>query len=178
VLEALAVAVGAELGGANSPAANEAMLPMFRDQLVLFEHAYGESHPRVANALFNIGDVLAHLHRDAEAIPMFERSVAIYRKFADATSNDLNQPLAELGETFVRVGRFADAVAPLEASLPVETGDEARKKLSLAEALWETHGDRTRAMTLARDAQRVIAKDAALASLRGEADAWVQSHAP
>jgi serine/threonine protein kinase len=177
VLEALAVAVGAELGGADSAAANEAMLPMFREQLALFEHAYGESHPRVANVLYNIGDVLAHLHRDAEAIPMFERSVAIYRKFADPTSNDLNQPLAELGETYARVGRFADAVAALEPSLPVDTGDETRKKLSLAEALWETGGDRKRAVALARDALRLIDKDTTLAPLRGEADDWLRAHA-
>jgi serine/threonine protein kinase len=176
VLEALAVAVGAELGGADSPAANEAMLPMFREQLALFEQAYGESHPRVGNVLFNIGDVLAHLHRDAEAILAFERSVAIYRRFADPTSNDLNQPLAELGETYVRVGRFADAVAPLEASLPVDTGDDARKRLSLAEALWESHGDRRRAVVLGRDARRLADKAPALAALRAEADDWLRAH--
>jgi tetratricopeptide (TPR) repeat protein len=161
-----------------SPAANEAMLPMFQEQLRLFEHAYGRSHPRVGNVLFNLGDVFAHLHRDAEAIPMFERSVAIYRQFADAKSNDLNQPLAELGEAYVRVGRFADALPLLETSLPVETGDEARKRLSLAQALWETHGDRTRAVALAREAKRLNDKDPVLGRLGSDADDWLRAHAP
>jgi tetratricopeptide (TPR) repeat protein/tRNA A-37 threonylcarbamoyl transferase component Bud32 len=169
-LEALAVATGLELGGQSVRAANEAMLPMFRDQLALFRRAYGDSHPRVANTLYNIGDVLSHLGRDDEAIPVLEQSVAMFRQFADDKSTAVNGPRAALGEAYVRAHRYADAVAALEPALGVDTGDEPAKKLALAEALWQTGGDRARAVALATDAQR----DPELAA---DAGAWLKRHA-
>jgi tetratricopeptide (TPR) repeat protein len=124
-----------------------------------------------------VGDVLSHLKRYDEAVPVLERSVAIYRQFAADKSNALNGPRSALGQAYVRVGRFADAVAALEPALAVDTGDEAQKRLALAQALWETGGDRRRAMTLAREAQALMTADASLTELRAEAETWLGRHA-
>lgn len=103
--------------------------------------------------------------------------MAIYRHFVDDQSNALNGPRAALGQAYVRVGRFADAVAALEPALAVDTGDEAPNKLALAQALWETGGDRRRAVTLAREALALMTADASLTELRAEAERWLGRHA-
>jgi tetratricopeptide (TPR) repeat protein len=173
-MEALAVALGQQLGAATT-AGNAAMLPLFRDQLALFRRAYGDDHPRVANTLFNLGDVLAHLGRDREAVAALEQSVAIYRRFASETSIALNAPRAALGQAYVRVGRFADAVATLEPTLALDTGDQPAKQLALAEALWQTGGDRRRAIALAQKAGQLAAADPDQAALVGQAERWVRA---
>jgi serine/threonine protein kinase len=176
-LEALAVAVYKQLGGSTKPAASEATLPMFREQVALFERAYGDSHPRVANALYNVGDTLCNLGRYPEAVPVLERSVAIFRGAFDEKSVQLAGPRVTLGEAYVHLGRYADAVAVLEPTLPVDTGDEPEKRFALAQALWQSGGDRQRALDLGREALRLSATDAALAGLHGQVERWLSAHA-
>jgi eukaryotic-like serine/threonine-protein kinase len=175
MMEALTVAIGLQLGGTDVEAANLAMLPRFRDQLALFERAYGDVHPRVANTLFNLGDVLAHLGRYDEAIAMLARSVAIYRVRTDGPSR-IDEPLAALGQAYVHVGRFADAVAALEPVLAVDdAGDPARNQLAFAEALWQIGRDRRRAVAIAREAQHRAGVGSPLSA---EAERWLRSHPP
>jgi Flp pilus assembly protein TadD len=99
--------------------------------------------------------------------------VAIYRVRTDGPSR-IDEPLAALGQAYVHVGRFADAVAALEPVLAVDdAGDPARNQLAFAEALWQIGRDRRRAVAIAREAQQ---RAGAGSPLRAEAERWLRSH--
>jgi tetratricopeptide (TPR) repeat protein len=86
-----------------------------------------------------------------------------------------------VGGIELKRGRPAAAVPLLERALsfaqsggPAE--DLAQVKLLLAQALWQAHGDRQRAVTLVREARAVYAATPRLKSGLDEADAWLATH--
>jgi eukaryotic-like serine/threonine-protein kinase len=97
-----------------------------RRSLVIMEAKLGPDHPNLASALANLGEAL-FADGDAEAaIPLLERAAAIGNETGSATAALAN---AALGRSYARLGRFDEAIAPLERAielLKASDGDPQR----------------------------------------------------
>jgi serine/threonine-protein kinase len=115
----------------------------------------GAEHPLVGTFVSNRGEILARLGRHAEARAAFERALAVEQPAYGPDSPNLAYPLAGIGDSFLAVREPKLAVAPLERALRIREAGETNRALvaevafSLARALWEAGGSRTRAKNLA-----------------------------
>jgi tetratricopeptide (TPR) repeat protein len=162
-----------EQGGFSNPAANQAVLPLFQREVAMFERIHGSEHPQLANALYNLGGTFYNLGRYREAAAAHERAYNMSRKYSDAHSDAVVDKQAALGETWVKLGRYADAIALLDPIIGLESPDAAEKDFALAQALWES-GDRKRALLLARQARDLLRKDPSMAREADEVEAWLK----
>ena len=156
----------------------------YRESARLLEQALGPDHPRVAIALGNLGAALRARHKPADALAAFERALAINeRRFGPDYADSLDALLG-VGESLVALGRFKEARAPIERALALAGGGEksawglAEARFALAEALWGSGGDRTRAHRLAVDARAGMAAESNSIAQRqvAEIDAWLAQH--
>ena len=130
------------------------------------------------------GAALSARHKYAEALAAFERALAINeRRFGKDYADSLDALLGQ-GESLVGLGRFKEALAPIERALKITTSGEpspwglAEARFALAEALWGSGGDRARAYRLAVDARAGMAAESNSLARRqvAEIDAWLARH--
>jgi tetratricopeptide (TPR) repeat protein/predicted Ser/Thr protein kinase len=155
--------------------------------LLLTEQTAGEKHPDVATALTNLGETLHDQGEFEAALSRFERA----RKIRDAAFEKKPQhphhaySLTGMGRSLIGLGRPRRAIAPLERALSIretkkgKAGRLAETRFALAQALWETGRDRTRAIELAEKAREGWQPE----GKRWEPDlarveAWLAEHEP
>jgi serine/threonine protein kinase len=83
-----------------------------RQALQQRRHLLGDGHPQTLNSIDDYVDILTALHRDADAEPL---SAELYEKAAKAqiAPRTVASYIAQYGPVLVRLGKYADAEAPL-----------------------------------------------------------------
>jgi CHAT domain-containing protein len=74
------------------------------------EKALGSDHPQLAQTLNNLAVVYADQGRDAEAIPLFERALAIYEKALGSDHTSVARANRNLADVYASQERFGDAM--------------------------------------------------------------------
>ncbi|QRN94435.1 serine/threonine protein kinase [Archangium violaceum] len=151
----------------------------------LWEATLGPGHPKVASALYNLGHVELRLRRVPTALLHLRRALEVREKSLGAEHPRVAQTLALLGEALVEGGQLREAREPLERAVALSTRvelaphDLARARFALARVLWQSQGERSRALSLAREAQEAYARSApAYAPRAREVRSWLSAHGP
>jgi tetratricopeptide (TPR) repeat protein len=156
-------------------------LDRYREALALDERAMGTAHPEVAIRAATLGALLRDRGRCGEAVPLLERAIAIWDA-ASPAHVAVASPLTSLGACRLQAGDAAAAVAPLERALALRERHEdhpretARTQRTLAAALWESGGDRVRAVALATAARSALSARPEAAADLADVDAWLAGH--
>jgi tetratricopeptide (TPR) repeat protein len=146
----------------------------------IMEKAYGGGYRYVGMTMSNQGEILNALSRQKEALPLFRKALDIVSADMDPKSGWLAFPLTGLGRSLLGLGRAREAVAPLERALAIRDRDETlplprgETRFALARALWESGGDRARALTLAASARDEYQRATKAAKNVVEIDAWLR----
>jgi eukaryotic-like serine/threonine-protein kinase len=143
-------------------------LARFREALAIFEQTLTPDHPNLALPLMGIGEAMIGDRRPGEAVAYFERALTIQENALGRDANDLNFALEGLGRAYLMSRRPAAAITTGERLLALyakhggEPASIAAAGFQLARALWIGHGDRGRAVALARQARSTLltSKDA------------------
>ena len=152
----------------------------------IMEATLGLDHPKAANALTNYAELLNRLGRFEEAREQAELALAVFERETDPEGIYVSYPLIALGLSHMGLGRFNEAVAPLERA--VRTRDAAEKvpaklgevHFALARALSGAGMDLGRARALAARARsEYLAAPATPATQRELAaiDRWLAAQA-
>jgi tetratricopeptide (TPR) repeat protein len=157
----------------------------FEAARVLWEASLGPGHPKVASALYNLGHVELRLGRVGPALTYLRRSLEVREQALGAEHHRVAQTLGMLGEALVEGGQLREARERLERAVTLSTRVEvapaelARARFALARVLWQSRGDRPRALSLAREAQAAYARSApAYAPRAREVQSWLSAHDP
>ena len=131
--------------------------------------------------LSNRGEILSDLRRYAEAADSLESAVRIL-DLGGGPSNRTAHPLTALGVVKLATNDLVSAVSVLERALRIREEKESNATLvadtrfALARALWQSGGDRGRALALATSARAAYASDKRARQL-GTVDVWLAAHA-
>jgi tetratricopeptide (TPR) repeat protein/predicted Ser/Thr protein kinase len=125
-------------------------LEMHERSLALRQKALGPEHPEVANSLANLGSVLRHEKKYAEAREQYLRALTLHEKVVGPTHPDVAWDLVGLGSIQVALHKPAQALRLLERALKLAPEHIlAEVQFTLAQALWDSRRDRSRALMLA-----------------------------
>jgi eukaryotic-like serine/threonine-protein kinase len=142
----------------------------------------------VAGPCVSLGLALSAAGRAGEALPHFQRALAIQERALKPQHPSLAVALMGLGEAQGRLGRSAEAAATLERALRIREAarvpalELAATRFALAQVLWQRGGEahRARSRALVEEVQRgldTLAEDAAGRSpLRAQVQAWREAH--
>ncbi|HTM21229.1 MAG TPA: tetratricopeptide repeat protein, partial [Kofleriaceae bacterium] len=144
---------------------------------------HGEEGSGLASAEYALGDLISRQAGCREALPHFQRSLALGEKGLGPDHPNLAYPLQGIGHCERELGRPARAVSPLEraVALTEKAGaspvDIAAYEFQLAGALWEAGADRGRAVAVARRARAGYAHAPTdQAKAVAEIDRWLATH--
>jgi serine/threonine-protein kinase len=122
--------------------------------LALRQKVLGPTHPEVANSLSNLGSVLRNERKYAEAREKYLRALALHEKVVGPNHPDLVWDLVGLGSILVAQRKPTEALPLLERALKLAPGHMlAESQFTLAQALWDSRRERSRALTLATQAR-------------------------
>ncbi len=146
-------------------------------------NALGPDHPDFAETLAQISRVLLAGGNHADAVAQATRSVTIAEKALRPGHPLLVLALTQLAEALLSAGAPARAMALLDrarSSWSADDGDaldEAQMAFALARAVWQSGGERGRAVDLAARARELYAREGRRggAGLR-QATAWLSEH--
>jgi tetratricopeptide (TPR) repeat protein len=137
----------------------------------------------VASALYNLGHVELRLGRVRPALTYLRRALEVREKALGAEHPRVALTLGLLGEALEKGGQPREARELLERAVTISTRVElpphelARAHFALARVLWPSHGERPRALSLAREAQSAYARSAPIyAPLAREVQSWLSAH--
>ncbi len=134
----------------------------------------GPAHPEVANSLANLGSVLRHEGKYAQARETYLRALALHEKAVGPDHPDLVWTLVGLGNILVAQRKPAEAVPLLERALKLAPEHMlAESQFTLAQALWDSRRDRSRALALANQSLEDW-KRRGRASDAGEVSQWLE----
>jgi tetratricopeptide (TPR) repeat protein/predicted Ser/Thr protein kinase len=139
-------------------------------------------HPDAAKVAYNFGMVLIVSQRPAEALRQFEFALETQRRTLGADHPDAGAFLTGIGVSLAELGRFAEAVPPLEAAValfearPRDQRFVASARIELARALWGSGQDRTRARALAESAAAIFRERPESARLLADVEEWLTAH--
>jgi tetratricopeptide (TPR) repeat protein len=162
---------------------NDAALVQIRRGRETLERAYGPRHRLVGMQYSNEAEVLNAMGRHGEALPLFQRSLAIVAADMGAQTTWAAYALTGEGLTLVLLGRPREGVAPLERALAIRDKHEtlplprAETRFALARALWDADLDRTRAVALAVGARAELRRAPAATRQAAEVDGWLAARA-
>jgi tetratricopeptide (TPR) repeat protein len=147
------------------------------------EKKLGPDHPMMAWTLRQIGRTRLRQGRPREALPYFQRAVEIQLALKEDVRSEWMKVLIDLGFGYLKAGMPREALAPLEKAVagweharPNEL-DQANARFLLGWALWESGGDRSRALLLiAESRQRVGAIGPPAAQLQKDMEVWLGQH--
>jgi tetratricopeptide (TPR) repeat protein/CHAT domain-containing protein len=89
-------------------------------ELALAESQFGPNHPKVANALADLGGVYVHQGRYAEAEPLYKRALAIDEKALGPGHADIGRDLNNLAALYHVQGRHAEAEPLYKRALAID----------------------------------------------------------
>ena len=144
----------------------------------------GAEHPLVATFISNKGESLDKLGRHEEARAAYRQALSIEERAYGADSTIVAYPLAGLGQSYLAEHLPAAAVAPLERASRIrdlhenDTALVAETSFALARALWESGGDRERALRLAAGAHKAYLRQPAFASRADDVTRWLAARHP
>jgi len=129
-----------------------------------WEQALGPRDFHLGTASVGLGEALVGQKRFARALTVFERALAIDTEALGKDHPDLAEPLAGLGQAYLGLHQNERAREKLEHALLLverQSNDPAilaAVRLALAQALWQSNGDRAKARALAVAARDGFAK--------------------
>jgi tetratricopeptide (TPR) repeat protein len=131
-------------------------------------------------AITQHGSALLAAGRTPEALARFEEALATLQKKLGDKADDLEPPLQGMGRARLALGQAQLAVAPLERAIALRDGGHEPRELRgvgflLAQALWQSHGDKARARKLAQASRDALAK-LGFADDVAEIDRWLAAH--
>ena len=144
----------------------------------------GAGHPLVATFISNKGESLDKLGRHEEARAAYRQALSIEERAYGADSTIVAYTLAGMGQSYLSEHRPAAAVAPLERAWRIRDLHEndvalvAETSFALARALWESGGDRDRALRLATSAHKAYLQRPAFASRADDVTRWLAARHP
>jgi len=144
--------------------------------------ALGPDHPEVGWQYDGLGDALVGLKQYGEALANYEHFLAIEEKVGATRDTDYAKALIKSGGVLRSMGRAREGLERIERgerlleSPKVYAGATAEAKLELADALWTSAADHTRARALALDAQQTYAQ-LSRKEEAARAEKWLQAHA-
>jgi tetratricopeptide (TPR) repeat protein/predicted Ser/Thr protein kinase len=158
----------------------DAALPAFRVALGILEKSEGPGSPSAAGARRDIALTLAGSGQLDEAVAEAERSLAILDELGPEGAPQLAGVLTDLARIQLARSRPLLALPIAERALGtvLAQGESAppdelsAARFAVARALWDAHGDRARARTLAEQALT----GAPAGATRDEIDAWLAAH--
>jgi tetratricopeptide (TPR) repeat protein len=105
-----------------------------REVLEIRERVLPPDSPGLANALHNAGVCLARLHRDDEAVPLFQRALGIYEKAYGPDDLEVASTVSELADALSESDRLpeAEAAARRAIALYERAGEDSAIPLALA----------------------------------------------
>jgi tetratricopeptide (TPR) repeat protein len=152
--------------------------------LEIVERGSGPDHPRTALLRSNYSEYLARSGRWDEASDAAARALAIFEREADPEGIFVFVSLTALGTAHLGAGRRDEALSALEranrigeASAPT-VAYFARARFALARALWESEGERPRALVLANAARQDYQRSQPTPGTKRElaaVDAWLDA---
>jgi len=157
-------------------------LPFARRALAIREKAYAATHPEVGAALTVLGTALCGQKQYAQAAALQQRALAIAEKAFGPDHVQTAEALEALGQARIGLHDATGAVAVLERAYaifeklheyPSERGECA---FALARALWDSGGDRARALELAAKARSLCAENGQAAATLAEVERWLALH--
>jgi tetratricopeptide (TPR) repeat protein len=153
---------------------------LLAEALSRLERKLGPEHPTLVVISFSLADVLRAQGRLSEALPHYEHAATLQGSLKEDRQGMWAATLLGLGRAYLDLRRPGDAVAPLSkltagrehAHIPRMVGAVGR--FFLAQALWDSGGDRQRALQLATEA-RTLADPADPSNTRflKDLDAWL-----
>jgi tetratricopeptide (TPR) repeat protein len=157
----------------------------YTQALAMAETLNGSTHPQVAIVLRSLG-FLGLLDDPAAARTAFGRAVTIFEAMP-GKQRDLASVLVGRGEAELAAGEAKAAVASLErgfalwAETRVDRNLAPTAKYALAQALWQTKGDRRRARVLATEALEAYRTTKGpwsdtVDEVTGEVERWLETH--
>src|SRR5262249_35240718 len=141
----------------------ELRLAYLNRALAIHEKVSGSESTAVAEALATLG-ALESSRNPEKALVHLKRALAIQEKAFAADSPLIGLTLLDIGSAYLNLHQPQDAKPSLErAARLLESSKQdpvflARARFRLAQALWETHSDRERAITLAQEARATLLK--------------------
>jgi tetratricopeptide (TPR) repeat protein/predicted Ser/Thr protein kinase len=129
-----------------------------RRVLAIEIEALGDDHPYVGNDHNNLGDTLYRLEEYDEAEKHFRRAIEIWVVKLGDDHPSLAFALTGLGVTLAAQERYSEAIELFERAIAIRTAKKveprvlARSQFTLAMALWESGGDKKRALKLSDEA--------------------------
>ena len=117
-------------------------LPLAQRAVAFCEKKYGPDAPKTAGALELLGNIHMGLLQRRQAIPLYQRALAIREKLGPDTV-ETARVQCRLGKAYTEVGEFAQALPLLESSLAI------RKRI-----LGPDHQDSAESMTNLAELQR------------------------
>lgn len=149
------------------------------EALAITERTRGGEHELLIPLHSNLALSLMELGRPAEALGHYQQAVAIAERACGTECPAVVVPWTGVGDALVALGRASEAVPVLTRALAlahpgsIDPIDVAGIRFTLARALWDSHQDRARARTLAREALAVyVDSGAGLAEQRAEVERW------
>jgi tetratricopeptide (TPR) repeat protein len=137
----------------------------FEAAVAIREKRLGMNDPGIVLYLRSISRALNQQKRYEESLRHIRRALDIQLMQPDDTKRLWTGLLNDVGNTCLKAGRPAEALAPLERALAgweraqPFPGQRTDTHFLLARALWESGQDRERAMRLAREAKALAVKD-------------------
>jgi tetratricopeptide (TPR) repeat protein/predicted Ser/Thr protein kinase len=135
-------------------------LPILRRALAVYEVKAPGTPNEWAMAHHELGEAARRLGRHAEALEHERQAIRCIEAKMGAGSDYLLLPLETVGALYLDEGRPGLAIPPLERAAAIYERQppaflrwSAEIRFLLARALWETGGDRPRALALARQAR-------------------------
>jgi serine/threonine-protein kinase len=148
--------------------------------LAILTAGLGATHPEVATHLSNRGEILHALGRYGDARRAYSAALATWEREFGPKYINLGYPLTGIGESYRGEKKPERAIAPLERALRIRATKSDREpprlaetQFALAQALWDSGGDTSRAISLAGDARKIYAEIPSLAAKRTEIDGWL-----
>ena len=143
--------------------------------LAISETIFGPDSAEAAETLAYMATLHRQLDKFDLALAEYQRTLSVIEKTLGPDSFDAAFPLSGIGHVLLDLKRPADAIAPLERALKIReaaTGGDpnahAQIEIALARALWDSKGDKQRALALAMKAEPALTghdHDAAVAWL-------------
>jgi predicted Ser/Thr protein kinase len=147
--------------------------------LAIVEHTSGPDSVDAGDAHMELAEVIAAEQRYAEALAEAERSVHILETALGRDHPHVVNSLLLAAELQLELGHAADAVPLAERAVANLAGhpenELAEPRMILARALWDGHGDRSRARALAGQARSAQGELGGIT--RDQIDTWLAQHA-
>jgi tetratricopeptide (TPR) repeat protein len=137
----------------------------------------------VIPTLTALGDALMRLGRPRDALARYDQALELAEHAPMVSGTEMIDPLVAKAELLLGRGRAGEALPLAERAVAaigdhvIEPETTAAARFALSRALWDSGGDRSRALAIAREAIADYARaSAGAAKDRARASAWLTAH--